>query len=203
MGGQYLSACGYQATESGMIDSVENIASASPASATYFAAIPGKNSFDTVNNCGSCVEVINGGTSIVATIIDECPTDNGGNPPCTMPGHLDLSYGAWQALGYPTGDPSGTTWKFVSCPVVGSITTRIKTGNIDQVYIQNTTLPIASATYDGQACNQLPYGVWQLPNGAAASGATVTLTDVEGHVVTITIPTGGGATGQQFPDSCP
>jgi expansin (peptidoglycan-binding protein) len=200
-GGYYLTACGYQGTESGMIDTVQNIASTAPASATYFAAIPGSSGFDTVNDCGACVEITNGGTSIVATIIDECPTDNGQNPLCAQAGHLDLSYAAWSALHYPSGDPSGTTWKFVSCPVTGNVTTRVKSGNPDQVYIQNTVLPIVSVTYDGQAATHLSYGVWQLPNGAAASGATLVLTDVEGHTVTITV--NGGDSGQQFPDRCP
>src|SRR5580658_2342081 len=204
--GYYLTACGYQGTESGMIDSVQDIASTSPASDTYFAAIPGVSGFNTVNSCGACVEITNGSTSIVATVIDECPVDNGENTACALsnsqpnPAHLDLSYGAWQALNYSSGDPSGTTWKFVSCPVTGSITTRPKSGNTDQVYIENTTFHIVSLTYNGQAGTHLSYGAWQLPNGAAAAGATVTLTDVEGHMVTITIPGGGGSTGQQFPD---
>jgi hypothetical protein len=192
-----------------MIDTVQNVADTSPASDTYFAAIPGISGFSTVNDCGACIEITNGGTSIVATVIDECPTDNGENAACALsngqpnPAHLDLSYGAWQALNYSSGDPSGTTWKFVSCPVTGSITTRAKSGNTDQVYIENTTFPIVSLTYNGQAGTHLSYGAWQLPNGAAAAGATVTLTDVEGHMVTITIPGGGGSTGQQFPDNCP
>jgi hypothetical protein len=192
-----------------MIDSVQNIANTSPASDTYFAAIPGVSGFSTVNDCGACVQITNGATSIVATIIDECPTDGGQNTACSQGNnvpnlnHLDLSYGAWKALNYTSGDPSGTTWKFVSCPVSGNITTRPKSGNNDQVYIENTTLPIVSVTYNGQAATHLSYGAWQLPNGANAAGATVTLTDVEGHTVTITIPSGGGATSQQFPDRCP
>ncbi|MGO9835313.1 MAG: hypothetical protein ACLP1X_13960 [Polyangiaceae bacterium] len=207
--GYYLTACGYQGTESGMIDTVQNIANTSPASDTYFAAIPGISGFSTVNDCGACIEITNGGTSIVATVIDECPTDNGENSACALsngqpnPAHLDLSYGAWQALNYSSGDPTGTTWKFVSCPVTGNITTRLKSGNADQVYIENTTLPIVSLTYNGQAGTHLSYGAWQLPGGANAAGATVTLTDVEGHMVTVTIPGGGGSTSQQFPDRCP
>jgi expansin (peptidoglycan-binding protein) len=199
----YLTACGYQGTESGMIDAVQNIANTSPASNRYFAAIPGSSGFNTVNDCGACVEITNGGTTIIATIIDECPTDNGQNPLCAQAGHLDLSYGAWQALGYSTGDPSGTTWKFVSCPVTGNVTARIKSGNPDQVYLQNTVLPITAVTYGGQPANHLSYGVWQLPNGAAAAGATLVLTDVEGHTVTVTVPSGGGDTGRQFPNRCP
>jgi hypothetical protein len=197
----YLTACGYQGTESGMTDTVQNIAGTAPASSTYFAAIPGSSGFNTVNDCGACVEITNGSTSIVATIIDECPTDNGQNPACAQAGHLDLSYGAWSALHYSVGNPSGTTWKFVSCPVTGSITTRLKSGNTDQLYIENTVLPIVSVTYNGQAANHLSYGAWQLPNGAAAAGATLVLTDVEGHMVTIVV--GGSSTGQQFPNRCP
>jgi hypothetical protein len=205
-----MTACGYQGTESGgMIDTVQNIANTSPASDTYFAAIPGVSGFSTVNDCGACVEITNGGTSIVATIIDECPTDNGENTACSsgnsVPNlaHLDLSYSAWKALNYNSGDPSNTTWKFVSCPVTGNITTSLKSGNSNQVYIENTVLPIVSVTYNGQQATHLSYGAWQLPNGTNVQGATVTLTDVEGHTVTITIPSGGGMTSQQFPNRCP
>jgi expansin (peptidoglycan-binding protein) len=184
-----------------MIDTVQDIANKSPASGTYFAAIPGSGGFNTVNDCGACVQITNGSYSVIATVIDECPTDNGQNPACTSTGHLDLSYGAWQALHYSVGNPSGTTWKFVSCPVSGNIVTRLKSGNADQVYIQNTVLPIVSVTYNGQAATHLSYGVWQLPNGAGASGATLVLTDVEGHSVTITV--NGGDSGKQFPNRCP
>lgn len=186
-----------------MIDTVQNVASTGLASATYFAAIPGSSGFNTVNDCGACVEITNGSRSIIATVIDECPTDNGQNPPCAMAGHLDLSYAAWQALSYPTGNPSGTSWKFVSCPVTGNITTRLKSGNQDQLYITNTVLPIVSITYNGAAANHLSYGAWQLPGGATAAGATLVLQDVEGHSVTITVPAGGGATAAQFPNRCP
>src|SRR5436189_231476 len=45
-GSGYRTACGYYGTESGQTDTIENIASMSPASATYFAAVPGQNGFD-------------------------------------------------------------------------------------------------------------------------------------------------------------
>jgi hypothetical protein len=199
--GEYLTACGYQGRETGMIDTVENIASTSPASSSYFAAIPGSSGFNTVSSCGACVEIVNGGTSVVATIVDECPTDNGQNPLCSRAGHLDLSYAAWKALGYPSGDPSGTTWKFVSCPISGAITTRLKSGNTDQLYIENTTFPIVSVTSDGQQAHHLSYGAWQLANGMAAAGSTLTLQDIEGHSTTIQVA-GGGDTGEQLSGAC-
>jgi expansin (peptidoglycan-binding protein) len=199
--GAYVTACGYQGRETGMIDTVDNIANASPASSSYFAAIPGASGFNTVSACGACVEIVNGATSIVATIVDECPTDNGQNPLCTKAGHLDLSYAAWKALDYPSGDPSGTTWRFVSCPIRGAVVTRLKSGNADQLYIENTPFPVASVLSNGQQASHLSYGAWQLVNGESAANAELTLQDGQGHSLTIEV-SGGGDTGEQFPGTC-
>ena len=196
--GKYQTACGYLGTEAGMTDTVENTASTSPASDTYFAAIPGSNNFNTVNDCGACVEITNGGNKVIATIIDECPTDNGQNPACTAAGHLDLSYAAWKALNYNVGNPSGTTWKFVACPLTGNIQTIQKSGNTDQLYIQNTVFPVTGVSVNGQAATHLSYGAWSL-NGTDAAGATLILTDTEGHKVSGTVPSGFGDLGVQFP----
>jgi len=187
------------------VDSVQYVANTGRAENTYFAAIPSQSpqTFDTVNNCGACVEVTNGATTIIATVVDACPKSS--NPPCQSAGHLDLSTQAFQALGYPVGNPSNTTWKFVACPVSGSIHARLKNGNGDQLYLTNTVFPIVSVKYGGQAANHLFYGAWQLPGGANASGAQLTLSDVEGHTVTGTVPAGGGDLGVQFPSpgACP
>jgi hypothetical protein len=199
---EYLTACGYSGTETGMTDTVSNIAATGLAESTYFAAIPSSNNFNTVNDCGACVEVTNGSKKIIATIIDECPTDNGENPACTQTAHLDLSHQAWQDLGYSAGNPSGTTWRFVACPVTGNIQALPKSGNADQVYLQNTLFPITSVTIAGKAATHLFYGAWSL-NGTNAAGATLTMTDVEGHVVTARIPSGGGDIGVQFPSPGP
>ena len=56
-GNGYRTACGYYGTENGQTDTIENIASMSPASATYFAAIPGQNGFDSKSHCGECVQI--------------------------------------------------------------------------------------------------------------------------------------------------
>jgi expansin (peptidoglycan-binding protein) len=183
-------------TESGTgqsaVDTVQNIASASPASNTYFVAIPGQSSsnFDTVNDCGACVEITNGGSKIIATVVDECPTS--GNPACT-PGHLDLSTQAFNALHYSVGNPSGTTWKFIACPITGNIQAVPKSGNSNQVFFQNSIYPIVAVS----GGMHLSYGAWQV-NGNAA-GLTVTLTDSIGQNLQVTIPGGGGDTGKQFP----
>jgi hypothetical protein len=193
----YKGACGYGVSESGSgqnaSDTAQNIASTSPAKSTYFAAIPGSNGFNTVTSCGACVEVTNGGSKIVATIIDECPTDNGQNPKCSQTGHLDLSTQAFDALGYSTGSPSGTTWKFVACPVTGNI--KAVANATGEYYLQNSVYPIASV--NGQAPTR--YGYFNVNPGSVTATSTVI-----NQSITITIPSGGGDTGGNFtaPTGC-
>ncbi len=185
--GKYKTGCGYTGTESGMTDTVSNIVSP-----TYFAAIPGKNGFDTVSACGECVKITNNSKSIVATVIDECPTDNGQNPACT-PGHLDLSKSAFDALGYSTGNPSGTTWQFVPCAITGNV--QLSYNGPNEVYVQNMIVPIQSVKMGGASGNHTSYGSWQF--GSAVQGQTLTITDVAGRTITVTA--NGSDTGKQFP----
>jgi hypothetical protein len=195
--GTCKTACGYTGTETGSgqsaVDTVPNAAGVSPAKDSYFAAIPGSNGFNTVTDCGACIEITNGGTKIVATIIDECPTDNGENPACKQAGHLDLSTQAFDAMGYSVGDPSGTTWKFVACPVSGNI--KAVENSAGQYYLQNAVYPITTA--NGQMPTQ--YGYFTVNPGSV----TVTSSAVN-QSVTITIPNGGGDTGGNFtePTGC-
>jgi hypothetical protein len=198
----YETACGYQGTESNGADSDSVLNIPNPG---YFAAIPGATSqdFNTVGQCGACVQISNGAKSLVATIIDECPINS--NPACASAGHLDLSKDAFDQLGFPTGDPSGVTWSFVPCPISGDVEIRIKSGNPNQIYVENEILPIARITMNGSAATQLSYGAWQLPGNAA--GATLTLTDIDGRSITVTVPGGasgseGASSGAQFP-ACP
>ena len=79
-GSGYRTACGYYGTENGQTDTIENIASMSPANATYFAAIPGTNGFNTSGYCGACVQITGqNGKQIIATVADECPYGGDGN----------------------------------------------------------------------------------------------------------------------------
>jgi hypothetical protein len=197
----YRTACGYTGHEpSGQdSDTVMNIATPG-----YFAAVPGAtgSNFDTVNHCGACAQITNGSKSVIVTIVDECPENS--NPLCASDpgGHLDLSRPAFNALGYPTGDPSGTTWKYVPCPVTGGIVVRGKSGNANQVYIENVVLPIASVAVNGAGATHLSYGAWQLPVNASV-GLPLTLTDASGRVTTVKIadinPSDNTSTGTQEP----
>jgi len=138
------------------------------------------------------VKITNGGASIVATIIDECPTDGGQNPACT-PEHLDLSWKAWSDLGYATGNPSGTTWQFVPCQVTGNV--QFSFNGPNEVYVQNMVVPIQSVSMGGANGNHTFYGSWQF--GSAVQGQTLTITDVAGRVITATANPGNS--GKQFP----
>jgi expansin (peptidoglycan-binding protein) len=191
-GGLFKTACGYTGTESGTgmtaVDTVTNIANTPPARNTYFVAIPSASSsnFSTVTSCGACVQITNGATKIIATVIDACPADT--NPACTS-GHLDLSTQAFDALGYAVGNPSGTTWQFVPCPVTGNIKA-VQNGNAaNQYYLQNAAYPISSV--NGAGPNN--FGVFTVSPGAV----TVT-SSVANQTITVTIPSGGGDTGAQF-----
>jgi hypothetical protein len=194
--GKYQTACGYLGTANGMTDTVENVGTPN-----YFVAIPGKNSNDFSNSkyCGGCVQLTNGGNSVIATVIDECPQDS--NPKC-INAHLDVSKTAFDKLGYTAGDPTGTTWKFVPCPVTGNVKVRVKNGNPNEIYIENAILALQSVTMNGSQANRQSYGAWHF-GGNISAGATLTLTDVASRTITVTVAnTNQGQnqdTGKQFP----
>lgn len=210
-GSGYRTACGYYGTEggsssSGPNDTIENIASMSPASNKYFAAIPGQNGFDSRLNCGACVQITGqNGKMVIATIIDECPYGNdGGNTVCgnNPNGHLDLSTAVFDQLGYSTGNPSGTNWKFVPCPVTGNIVLQVKNGNNNEFFLQNSILAIKSVARGSEMATMQKYGAWHFA-GALNAGDMLTLTDAAMRTVTIKVPgTTMGMnqdTGTQFP----
>ena len=112
-GSGYRTACGYYGTESGQVDTIQNISNTSPAKNTYFAAIPGQNGFDSKSHCGECVQITGqNGKSVIATIIDECPYGgDGNNSACANnpSGHLDLSVDVFNQLGYSVETRPGPT----------------------------------------------------------------------------------------------
>ncbi len=192
--------CGYCGTESGggggtcpagIDDSVSNTGT------QYFAAFP-SGSFGQGKYCGMCVDVSYQGKTITATIVDECATCG------DSAGHIDLSLSAAVALGVgqgsASGNPkSGVTWTPVECPVTGDIVA-VFNGSSSQIYFQNVTFPVASATAGGSGGSQST-GFWNF--GSAVAGKAVTLTDTLGHTIHGTIPTNsGGSIGAQFPTTC-
>jgi Lytic transglycolase len=200
-GNGFRTACGYFGTENGQTDTVQNVSTP----ATYFAAIPGVSptNFNSSGNCGACAEVTgNNGTRIVVTIVDECPQNS--NPVCNAnpANHLDLSVAAFNQLGFPVGNPSGTTWRFVPCPVSGNVRIRVKTGNPNEAFVENSILAIRGVSLNGTQATRQFYGAWHF-NGDLAVGQSLLLTDAAGR--TITVPVASIAqnvnqdTGRQFP----
>ncbi len=205
--GDYQTACGYLGTESGGIDTVMNVASTSPAKGSYFAAIPGDNGFNTKVDCGACVQISNAGHTVVATIIDECPygndtTQSNPNDPCQMSptGELDLSIDAFNALQFANGNPTGTSWKVIPCPVTGNVVVRIK--QVNEVYIENVILALKSVSGPGGSASRTSYGSWHF-NSNVGSGSQLTLTDAADRTIMVTLNSGATDqnqdTGQQFP----
>jgi hypothetical protein len=183
---------------------VDNIASMSPAKAGYFAAIPSQSSsnFDSAKYCGACAQVSNGGNSVIVTIIDACPENT--NAPCQQNpnGHLDLSVPAFNALGFSVGNPKNTTWKFVPCPVTGNVIVRVKSGNPNEIFIENGITSITGVSMNGTQANRQSYGAWHFNNNIPA-GATLNLTDIAGRMISVqvssTTQNQNQDTGKQFP----
>ena len=143
------------------------------------------------------------GTKIIATVIDECPYGNdGGNSACAAnaQGHLDLSKAAFDRLGYSVGNPSGTNWKFVPCPVSGNVKVRFKSGNNNEFFIENVITPIASVSVNGQSASRQSYGAWHV-GGAISTPATLQMTDMAGRMLTVMLNSGTSNqdSGNQFP----
>lgn len=205
--GYYRTACGYRGVVANGTDTMLNLAYGK-----YFAAIPSNSpsDFNKSDMCGACVEVTGqNGTKVVATITDECPlVDNDGKPfnePCrsNTAGHLDLSAGAMSQLGFSTDYPRSTNWKYVKCPVRGNVIVRMKQGNSDQVYIENTILPVKEVKVGSNVGTRLSYGPWKVSRNAL--GATLVITDYSDRSITVSIPTNAGVdkdynTGVQFPE---
>jgi len=198
--GYYQTACGYHGSESGdgSTDKMNNIANAG-----YFVAIPGSNNFNTVNMCGACVQLFNGSKSIVATVTDECPTDNGQNPPCVDSKHLDVGKPGFDQLGFSVGNPSGTSWKYVACPITGTVVFRIKPGNPNEFFVENTILPVKSVSMNGNSATRTSYGAWHFGSNLS-SGNQLTITDYSDRTINYSVSNTSADqdqnTGLQFPN---
>jgi expansin (peptidoglycan-binding protein) len=199
----FKGACGYSVNETSnngqnSVDVVANTANTSPASNTYFAAIPGASpgsGFSTVTDCGACIEITGAnGRKIVATVVDECPVSS--NSACASTGHLDISTQAFDQLGYNNGNPSGTTWKFVPCPITNSIVA-VPNGSPsnNQWYFENSVYPVTSV--NGQPI--------QTSGFFSVSPGNITITSAAvNRTITGTLPGGGGSVNAQFtaPTGC-
>jgi hypothetical protein len=202
--GGYKTYCGYCGSETGTKPQTGQIwcpindikSTVANISTEHFVAMP-PGALGNGKNCGACVEVTYMGTSIVATVVDSCPS-------CVSEQALDLSLSAAKALGMTeemgqVEAGNGVRWRIVGCPTTGNISVNFNGGYQGQVYFQNTAFPIATATSGGKAASANT-GFWDF--GKEMGGQEVTLTDVMGHTVTGTVPSSPGTLGKQFDLTC-
>jgi hypothetical protein len=214
--GVYKSYCGYVVDESsgggnnngicesGQLNYTDKVANNIGTNPEYFVAFPtGNSGWGQGAYCGMCVNISYGGKTLMATVVDECPTGS-----CTSNGgHLDLNGALARDLGLgvggATGDAtSGVTWTPVECPVTGNIQAVFNSLGGGQVYFQNVVWPIKSITNGScgtGGCKQ-QNGIWGYNAPSITSGTTVVLTDILGHTVTAQIVPGD--IGVQFPNKC-
>jgi hypothetical protein len=202
--------CGYQGSEATYIgsdttgacvtgklafsDTVPNVGT----NPGYFVAFPSSNpAWGPGAYCGMCVDVTYGGTTLMATIVDECPAPCAGSPDLLdLSANLarDLGVGVGSTNGVPVG---GVSWAATACPITsndGNIVVVWNSSSSFEAYFQNVVFPVASVSGATQT-----QGFWNV-----APGETVTLTDILGHQITATLPgPGGGSLGAQFPATCP
>jgi hypothetical protein len=148
--------------------------------------------------CGSCVEVTRDGSrKVTVTIVDECPSSS--NDVCVA-GHIDLSRAAFLMIGTEsegflgTGNsrlprrPVGGTisWRYVACPVTGNAFARVKSGNQNELFIENLVTAVKSVSRNGTAATLQNYGAWHWSSDITA-GASFTATDFDNSTINFTL----------------
>lgn len=94
----------------------------SPPADPYFVALTTVGGlYGNATWCGGCVEVQGPLGSVVARVVDSCP-DCG-------PDHLDMSPQAFEKVARLVDGRVQIRWRFVSCPVEGPISYRMKEGS--------------------------------------------------------------------------
>jgi hypothetical protein len=94
---------------------------------------------------------------------------------------------------------SGVRWRVVACPTTSNIKVVFNGNPRSQMYFQNLAFPIAKATFENSEANNVT-GYWEFGNDVV--GKEVTLTDVMGNSINVTIPASDGDLGVQFPLEC-
>jgi len=152
--------------------------------------------------CGACVEITNGGSKVVVTIVDQCPYK--GNEQWCYQGshHVDLNPNAAGAIGASNSNPA-VTWKFVSCTPDGGIKYYIDAASkSDYVAVSplNIKNPVAKmevkrgGAFAAMARNNS--NMFEGTGGPFSGSVTLRLTDIYNHVITDTVTMTPGKTVQ-------
>lgn len=160
---------------------------------TFLIAASSKAVFAASADCGACYEITSvNGTSVTVMVVDEC-TDSG---VCdTSFPHLDLAPQAFNYLQNPSvSGVTDTQARRVACPVNGGIKLAVGTnffsGTEWEILIFNhrTLIRAVSFTYPGQSTPiSLPrqtYNYWRYSGPGVTYPVTISVTDINGNVVT-------------------
>uniref|UniRef100_K3W6A0 Expansin-like EG45 domain-containing protein n=1 Tax=Globisporangium ultimum (strain ATCC 200006 / CBS 805.95 / DAOM BR144) TaxID=431595 RepID=K3W6A0_GLOUD len=176
-----------------------NFMAAAAAASDNYAAINDPQ-WNAMKNCGRCAEVsctddscADKTTKAVVYILDRCPE-------CKQ-GDLDLSPSVFTKLTGSTPSRKKIKWRFVDCPVSGSIKYCLKGGsNAFWTAIQpaNTVAGVASVAINGKTPTMVDSAYYYLLNGNGAvqtdlSSVKVTLTSVGGEIVEETVALTAGS----------
>ncbi|TQS43514.1 expansin EXLX1 family cellulose-binding protein [Cryptosporangium phraense] len=137
--------------------------------------------FDNGAACGTYLNVTGpNGNTVRVQVIDSCG-------PCEV-GHIDMSEKAFSRLADPDAGDVPVTYRAVANPAVpGPL--KFKMNDVNEYYL--AILPInhgnelTSVKVNGQSLSRQGDGYWVANNGAGGGPFTVTLTDIQGHVTTV------------------
>lgn len=158
--------------------------------------------------CGACVQLNQGGRSLIVTVADSCNPAINNNGTCT-PGHIDLSRSAFQQLtGQSTGDINGISWNYVPCSNVDNVQFLLKKAD-DQYWneflVVGHKYPIKRAQVlmdDGRwvDAQRTEYNYWHPAEGNSGEGGDmgtyrVRVTDINDGIIEEQLTLQGGLQG--------
>lgn len=156
--------------------------------------------------CGSCISIMGPRGEVTVRVVDQC-----GDCP---QGNVDLSPQAFDRIADRAQGRVAITWRYVPCPVQGTIVYHFKDGSNQwwtAVQIRNHRNPVVRLEYRTQqgvfrTVNRMEYNYFVEPNGMGPGPYTFRVTDVFGNVLVDEgiphTPDGSIAGAGQFPP-CP
>jgi expansin (peptidoglycan-binding protein) len=138
--------------------------------------------------CGACAEIQGPKGTLRVRIVDSCPN-------CTTAGHLDLSPSAFDKLAERALGRVQVKWRFVTCPVTGSLRYRFKEGSSPWwtgIQVLNHHKPIRKLEWlNGLTWVEVPrqdYNYFVQSSGMGAAPLTLRITSWDGEVVQEVLP---------------
>lgn len=166
-------------------------------SGIYGTALSDSN-WATAGNCGACVKVTRGSTSITAMVVDQCP-GCGTN-------HLDLFEDAFMKLGTASEGIIDVTWDIVKCGITTPITLKNKEGTSAywfsmQVMNANERVKSLQVSTDGGSTwkdtTRTEYNFFENSSGFGTDTVAIKVTGVSGAtIITKDVKVSGGVTKQ-------